>query len=115
MTDTNHLPTQSHLGLILHRILVDIRNWGLLHDRHPEAVEELTGLSPKLVAKLADVAEIIPLQFIHSDDEYLATIESSLRTLASEHPFARRYSAVLDMTPDEVFHGLMPNATAAIH
>jgi len=110
MTETATLPTPAHLGRILHLILTDIRNWGDIHDRCPEHSEEITGLTPKIVAELADLAEIIPLQFINHDDRYLEGIVSTIQKFAAKYPFAQWYSAAMNMTSEEILHTVIPDA-----
>jgi hypothetical protein len=93
---THTLPTAAHLGLILHRMLVDIRNVSY------QPGEE------KWINRLADVAEIIPLQFINRHEGYLTTIAEGIRQWAVKEPRARRYAMILDMTEDEVTRTLVP-------
>jgi hypothetical protein len=94
------LPTTAQLGLILHRMLVDIRNLSF------QPGEE------KWINYAADVAEIIPLQFINRDEGYLEMIAEGLRDWAAEDPRARRFAAVLEMSEDEVIRTLVANHKA---
>ena len=111
MAETATLPTPAHLGRILHLILTDIRNWAFVHERSPEHSEEVTGVTPKIVAELADLAEIIPLQFINRDEHYLESIVFMIRKFAAKHSFAKWYAVALDMMPDEILHTVVPTAT----
>jgi hypothetical protein len=88
-------PTPAHLGLILHHMLVDIRN--LSYDGETREIYDL-----------ADLAELIPLQFVNWHPGYLAIITGGLKELAGKYPRASRYAAVLDMTAEQVAAELCP-------
>lgn len=89
--DRTTLPTQEQLGLILHRLLIDIR-FACYTDE----------LNAKELAEVTDLMELIPLQFINRHEGYLDIIVRGLRDLVAKYPWCTKYAEVLDMTPDEV-------------
>ena len=97
MTVTMTLPTQAQLGLVLNHIMVDYRNMAHSED-----------FDPNELADIADVAELIPLQFINHDEGFLRVIVVSLQDLAKKYPRANRYCSVFDMTPEEVSACVLP-------
>ena len=88
---TDVLPTAEQLGLVVHRLFVALRNKGLGGQ-----------VDARELAEVADVAELIGLQFINRDEDYLRHIVTGLRDLAARYPGAGFYAAPLDMTLDEV-------------
>jgi len=95
--------TSEHLGMMLHRLLIDLRMQAMCDE-----------LDSANTARLLDVAELIPLQLIHRDESYLRIIIDSVLDLADELPTARRMAAVLDMNHDEVIRYLLPNHNAEL-
>ena len=88
---SNPLPSAAQLGLVVHRLFLDLRVRGLSGE-----------LDPNEVADIADVAELIGLQFINRDEGYLRVIADGLRQLADKYPRAVYYTKPLDMTDEEV-------------
>ena len=98
MSANAHDVTPEHLGLMLHRLLMDIQ------------IAALDGsLDAKDVARVTDLAELIPLQFIHRDEDYLEIIVSGVRELALTSHVGRRMASVLNLSRDEVVRTLVPN------
>jgi len=89
--------TSAHLGYILHRILIEIRTLSY----EPANV--------KAINLLADFAEIIPLQFINRDEDWLKSIATGMRELATIYPPLGRLYTILDMPEQEVIRTLKPN------
>lgn len=96
------LPTPERLGLIVHRLFASLRLQGLGGE-----------VDPRELAEVADVAELIGLQFINRDENYLRIIIDGLRGLAEKYPRAGYYVAPLDMPDEEVLSAVRPGRSFA--
>ena len=102
MPSNDSLPSAPRLGLVVHRLFLDLRARGLSGE-----------LDPNEVAEIADVAELIGLQFINRDEDYLRVIADGLRELADKYPRAGYYAKPLDMTDEEVSRAARSAATVS--
>jgi hypothetical protein len=90
----DRLPTPVQLAQILHRMWVDMR----IFAREGRTDE---------IHDVADLAELIPLQFINRNERYLEIISAGLYELAAKYPDAN-YTTVLDLTDEEIHDRLCP-------
>ncbi|HET6576211.1 MAG TPA: hypothetical protein VFG68_21600 [Fimbriiglobus sp.] len=89
-------PTPAQLGQMMHGMFVDIRNLSY----HPG--------DEKLINRIADIAELVPLQLINPNPEYMAIIVAGVRELCEQYPMASRYLDALETDDAELKERLCP-------
>lgn len=89
-------PSHAQLGQLLHQMFVDIRN-----------LSSAPG-NEELICRIADVAEIIPLQLINPDAEWMKAIVTCLEDLVTSYPNALRYLSALDAADADLKEQLVP-------